>query len=204
MQKLKVIFVAICHSIFFHFAEDASAAQLIVVPAVELENGYRDAPTMGTQELSTEYAEAAMSPSQGRKTVMFGAILILLFLFLTEWKIRGNQPTGSLEEKVQRAQVIMANAINKPIAEINRSLESEGKAISARLIIFISALVSVLWGAAEILTSAMRRRRQKNLFPALRRARALKFTSFLVLAIAILAGLGIGIGWRRVGDSVYL
>lgn len=154
--------------------------------------------------LAPEYAESAMPGAHGRKTVLIGGLLILMFLLLTKYRLtEGSAPENSYQGQLAKAQAIVAKGINTPVKEINIKLEREGKALSARLAIYVSAAILVGLGMVEILMSAIRRAKHKRKFKVLGRARSLKMSSLLMLLLGAAAVGGLVLGWDFLGNSVY-
>lgn len=154
--------------------------------------------------LDTDYAESVMPQARGRKTVVIGSLLILLFLFLTAWKIQGNPSPGTAMHVLQQAQSTISSALNTPTRDLNQRLEEHGKALSMRLLIFAASAVALLLGSLEILFSARQRYKHKREFPILRRAPSMKTSAFLMLVLAIVAAYGVVMAWPLLGQSLYV
>lgn len=157
-----------------------------------------------TQHLTTEYAESAMPPARGRKTVILGALLILLFLALTEWRIQGEPAKGTTEYNIKQAQDTVAAVLNAPTKDLNEKLEEHGRAFSVRLMIFATAVVCLSVGALEILFSANRRRKHKKQFRILMRAPSMKASSLIMLLVAFVFSWAVYLSWPHLGKSIYL
>ncbi|KAL8440473.1 hypothetical protein Efla_007120 [Eimeria flavescens] len=156
----------------------------------------------GPPSLATDYAESAMPEVRGRKSVFFGALMLLVLLALTEWRIKGPQPAGSLEERIQKAQDRAAALINMPFQYVNKQLEQQNKAVSARLGIFMGALVFVLLGAIELLHSSRQRHNHKKIFPILRRSPSVKASTAFALLVVAIAFYGFALVWPQIGVSL--
>ncbi|KAL8449344.1 hypothetical protein Emag_003634 [Eimeria magna] len=154
--------------------------------------------------LSTAYAETAMPAAKGRRSVLFGAVLLLLLLSLTEWRLEGRVHPEPWKSHLKTAQDKTAELVNKPFLEINKRLNEHGKALSARLVLFISALVFLVLGAGELILSARQRHNYKKVFPMLKRASTLKISSALALLIAAAAFYGLTLAWPHVGKDLIL
>ncbi|KAL8431448.1 hypothetical protein ACSSS7_005277 [Eimeria intestinalis] len=185
----------------------AQGAAPAVPPVVVYEQGAGGPPlypySIAPPFLTTAYAETAMPATKGRKSVFFGAALLLLLLALTEWRVEDRRlPADSWKSRVKIAQDVTAEAVNRPFLELNKRLEAHGKALSARLVLFMSALVFLVLGTGEVLLSVRQRHNYKKVFPVLQRASSLKFSSILSLLIAAAAFYGLVIAWPHVGASL--
>ena len=129
-------------------------------------------------------AESAMPAHRGLTTVAVGLCLILLFLSLTEWRIHGRQKKGSLNAHIKGAQKATASLLNSPVRDLNSKLEREGKALSVRLLLFMSSVLCLTVGLMEILFTAGHRYTRRRTFPTLKSAPVLRTTAMVLLVLS--------------------
>ncbi|KAL8454056.1 hypothetical protein Emed_000554 [Eimeria media] len=187
------------------FAEGAAVPPVVVYEQSASAGGpyYQGGPyAVGPPSLTTAYAETAMPAARGRRSVFFGAFLLLLLLVLTEWRVTGRVPSNSWKSSLRTVQDKTANIVNTPFVELNRKLEEHGKAISARLVLFMSALVFLVLGAGEVVLSARQRQKYKRVFPMLKRAPSLKISAAFALLAAAAAFYGLALAWPHVAPAV--
>ncbi|CDI78292.1 hypothetical protein EAH_00032050 [Eimeria acervulina] len=152
--------------------------------------GAWESPEIEEIAVPTDFAESAMPSHKGLKTIVVGLVLLLLFLTLTEWRVKGSQKNGSLLSRIQDAQDSTAALLNSPVQELNAHLERDGKAMSVRLLLFMTFIICLFIGTMELAFSLGRRYTQRASFPVLKRAQVVGTFAALMIFLSLLGIFG--------------
>ena len=166
--------------------------------------GAWESPEIEEIAVPTDFAESAMPSHKGLKTIAVGLVLLLLFLTLTEWRVKGSQKNGSLLSRIQDAQDSTAALLNSPVQELNAHLERDGKAMSVRLLLFMTFIICLFIGTMELAFSLGRRYTQRASFPVLKRAQVVGTFAALMIFLSLLGIFGAFTAWKHVGESIYI
>ncbi|OEH74771.1 hypothetical protein cyc_00730 [Cyclospora cayetanensis] len=107
------------------------------------------------EPLPTRHAEKAMPPVSGRITVLVGVVLLLVYLCLTEWRVKEQSNLNEVEARIKAAQDKVAGTLNTGLTAVNDRLGNTGHAFSGRLALYLTALICILVGSVDLLRAGV-------------------------------------------------
>lgn len=158
----------------------------------------------GTPVAVPEYTAPKMPSPKGTVLVTLGAVLLLLFLALTQWRIKGPQEEGTPQFHMRKMQLIVAHMLNDSSEMLNEQLGRRGKeALGARLLLFVTACTVLAVGVLQVFLSTWRRRSFKGRNPYFHNNPSFTKRGLLTLFLAFLAILAAAQGSRHLDKDKF-